>query len=170
MGPAVHSVSANSGESVGVRRSTALLGRTQPERAFVSLGTVAHDPWDPILRRGGLRGARPARTRRSSGSKWSALPHSLSRTGSFHKEWKTRWDSRSCARLFIADRLTKPRTRLTSILKRSARSSVSNSTSLQGSSERQDILFGDWDNPSIPGAYKQKKGRPVKMLFSPPCG
>jgi len=35
MGPAVYSVSANSGDSVGVRQSTALLGGTQPERALV---------------------------------------------------------------------------------------------------------------------------------------
>jgi hypothetical protein len=38
MGPAVYSVSANSGDSVGVRQSTALLGGTQPERALVFLG------------------------------------------------------------------------------------------------------------------------------------
>jgi len=44
MGPAVYSVSAKSRDSVGVRQSTALLGGTQPERAFVSLGTIAHDP------------------------------------------------------------------------------------------------------------------------------
>ena len=35
MGPVVHSISANSCDSVGVRQSTALLGGTQPERALV---------------------------------------------------------------------------------------------------------------------------------------
>ncbi len=44
MGPVVHSISANPCDSVGVRQSTALLDGTQPERAFVSLGTVAHGP------------------------------------------------------------------------------------------------------------------------------
>ena len=40
MGSADHGVSANSCDWVGVRQSTALLGGTGPERAFVSLGNV----------------------------------------------------------------------------------------------------------------------------------
>jgi len=81
MGSADHSVSANSGDSVGVRQSTALLGGTQPERAFVSLGTVARDLWDHPLHPGGLRGDRPARIRRSSGSQRGTLPHVLRSAG-----------------------------------------------------------------------------------------
>jgi len=40
MGPAVYSVSANSGDSVGVRQSTALLGGPQPEAMVVFLALV----------------------------------------------------------------------------------------------------------------------------------
>ena len=43
MGPVVHSISANSGDSVGVRQSTALLGGTQPERALVFLARARED-------------------------------------------------------------------------------------------------------------------------------
>ena len=81
MGPAAHSVSANPGDSVGVRQSTALLGGPQPERAFVSLGTVAHDPEDHPVRRRGLRGDRPARACRSSGSQRGIPLHSQRSAG-----------------------------------------------------------------------------------------
>ncbi len=37
----------------GTLLSTALLGGSRPERAFVSLGTVVHDPRDHPLRRAG---------------------------------------------------------------------------------------------------------------------
>jgi hypothetical protein len=43
MGPVVHSISANSGDSVGVRQSTALSGGVRPERALVFLARARQD-------------------------------------------------------------------------------------------------------------------------------